>query len=332
MGVCIFRSPLAFWLQSFFEMRTLVGRQEESYRKTLTYLDRYLMSELKPGETITQKIAEGWIKDMEHLSTGTRINRISVLRQFCLYLNQFDSRTCLVHPSFLPRRTRSAPYIYSQQEVRSIMDASMKIGPEGSLRPLVIYTLIGLLTSTGLRIGEVLRLTLADVDLKRRLLTICKTKFKKNRYVPLSPSTAHHLTAFLRQRKKAGFSTESAAPVFVSSRGGGAYSPSGITTIFLKILRDIGLRGPKGERGPRLHDFRHTFAVNRLSTWYWQEVDLSAKLPLLTTYLGHDSIIYTEVYLQATAQLLEKAGKRFHRRFAIPPLAISKEAHYAENH
>jgi integrase/recombinase XerD len=332
MGVCIFRSHLAFWLQAFWEMRRLLGRQGENDRKILTYLDRFLMSELKSGETITQKVVEGWIKNMEHLNISTRINRISILRQFCLYLNQFDSRTCLVHPSFLPRRTRPAPYIYSQQEVCSIMAAARQIGPDGGLRPAVISTLIGLLSSTGLRIGEALKLTLADVDLKRRLLTIRETKFKKTRYVPLSPSTTRHLTVFLRQRKKAGFSTASAAPVFVSSRGGGAYSQSGITTIFLIIVRSIGLRGPKGERGPRLHDLRHSFAVNRLSEWYRQGVDLSAKLPLLTTYLGHTSVICTEVYLQATAELLEKAGKRFHRRFAIPPLAIPKEVHHAKDH
>ncbi len=332
MGICIFRSPLAFWLQAFLEMRCLSGRQGASDQKILTYLDRYLMSELKPGETITQIVVEGWIKDMEHLSIGTRINRISILRQFCLYLNQFDSRTCLVHSSYLPRRTRPAPYIYSQQEVCAIMTAAMHIGPDGSLRPAVIYTLIGLLVSTGLRIGEALKLTIADVDLKRRLLTIRETKFKKTRYVPLSPSTVCHLTGFLRQRENAGFSTVSTAPVFVSSRGKGACAPSGIATIFLKIVRDIGLRGPKGKRGPRIHDFRHTFAVNRLSAWYWQEMDLSAKLPLLTTYLGHSSVICTEVYLQATAELLEKAGKRFHRRFAIPPLAIREEGNYAKDH
>lgn len=331
MGICIFRSPLAFWLQAFLEMRCLLGRQGNNDRKILTYLDRFLMSELKPGETITQKVVEGWIKNMEHLSISTRINRISILRQFCLYLNQFDSRTCLVHPSCLPRRTRPAPYIYSQKEVCAIMTAARQIGPDGSLRPAVIYTLIGLLSSTGLRIGEALKLTIADVDLKRRLLTIRETKFKKTRYVPLSPSTVRHLTVFLRQREKAGFSTASTAPVFVSSRGG-ACGHSGITLIFLKILRDIGLRGPKGKRGPRVHDFRHTFAVNRLSAWYWQEVDLSAKLPLLTTYLGHSSVICTEVYLQATAELLEKAGKRFHRRFAIPPLAIREEVNHAKDH
>jgi integrase/recombinase XerD len=331
MGTCIFRSPLAFWLQSFLEMRRLLGRQGQYDRKILTYLDRFLMSELKPGETISQKIVEGWTESMEHLSLGTRINRICILRQFCLYLNHFDSRTCLIHPSFLPRRTRFAPYIYSQQEVCSIMDAARQIGPTGSLRPAVICTLFGLLSATGLRIGEALKLTLADVDLKRELLTIHETKFKKSRYVPLSPSTVRNLSAFLRQREKTGFSTDSSAPVFVSPKGR-AYGPSLITNIFLNIVRSIGLRHPKGERGPRLHDFRHTFAVNRLSEWYRQEVDLSAKLPLLTTYLGHTSITCTEVYLQATAELLEKTAKRFHRRFAIPPMASREEVHHAKNH
>jgi integrase len=312
-------------------MRRLLGRQAQSDRKILTYIDRFLMSELKPGQTISQQIVADWTKSMEHLSIGTRINRICILRQFCLYLNHFDSRTCLIHPSFLPHRKRLAPYIYSQQELCSIMDAASKIGPAGSLRPAVICTLFGLLSATGLRIGEALKLTLADVDLKRRLLTVRETKFKKSRHVPLSPSTVRHLSAFLRQREKAGLSTDSSAPLFVGPRGR-AYGPTAITSAFLKIVRNIGLRRPKGERGPRVHDFRHTFAVNRLSEWYRQDVDLSAKLPLLTTYLGHSSIICTEVYLQATAELLEKTGKRFHRRFAIPPIASREEVHHAKNH
>jgi integrase/recombinase XerD len=331
MATCIFRSPLAFWLEAFLDLRRTLGRKEDRDRKILTYLDRFLMSELKPGETITPRIVEGWTKSMEHLSVGTRINRISLLRQFCFYLSHFDSRTCIVHPSFLPRRTQVAPYIYSRQEVCSIMAAAKQIGPAGSLRPAVISTLVGLLSATGLRIGEALKLTLTDVDLRRQVLTIRETKFKKSRYVPLSPSTARHLAVFLRQREKAGFSTASTAPVFVNPKGR-AYGPPRITCIFLEIVRGIGLRGPKGERGPRLHDFRHTFAVNRLVAWYRQEENLSAKLPLLTTYLGHTSITCTEVYLQATAELLEKTSKRFHRRFAIPPLISRKEVYHAKVH
>ena len=120
-------------------------------------------------------------------------------------------------------------------------------------------TLIGLLYCTGLRIGEALKLTLADVNLKGRLFTIRETKFKKSRYVPLSPSAVHHLSAFLRQREEAGFSAVPSAPLFVNPKGR-AYGQPRICKVFLEILRNLGLRGPKGERGPRVHDFRHSFA------------------------------------------------------------------------
>lgn len=331
MSTCTFRSSLAHRLQAFLEIRRSLGRKGDHDRKILTYLDRFLMGELKPGQTITPEIVERWIKNLEHLSVGTRINRISLLRQFCVYLSQFDPRTCLVHRSFLPCRTRPAPYIYSRQEVRSIIAAARQIGPDDSLRPAVVSTLIGLLVATGLRIGEALKLTLADIDLRRQVLTIRETKFNKSRYVPLSPSTVHHLSVFLRQRREAGFSSASATPVFVNPKGR-ACAHSLISTIFLEIVRSIGLRGPKGERGPRLHDFRHTFAVNRLALWYQQKVNLAAKLPLLATYLGHTTLTCTQVYLQATAELLEKTGKRFHNSFAIPPLTSRKEGPHVKEH
>jgi len=324
MSTCMFRSPLASRLQAFLEMRVALGRKGTNDRKMLTYLDHFLVGELRPGRPITREIVERWFKDIEHLSTGTRINRISLLRQFCFYLSYFDPRTCVVHRSFLPGRTRPAPHIYSPQEVRSILEAAKQIGPEGSLRPAVIATIVGLLYSAGLRIGEALKLTLADVDLEGQLLTIRETKFKKSRYVPLSPSTVYHLAAFLHQREKAGFSTSLTAPVFISPTGQ-AYGPARICEIVLDILRNIGLRGPKGERGPRIHDFRHSFAVTRLALWYQQGGNINAKLPLLATYLGHTSLIGTEVYLHATAELLEKTSKRFRNRFAIPALKRQKE-------
>jgi len=254
---------------------------------------------------------------MEHLSTGTRINRMSILRQFCLYLSHFDPRTCIVHRSFLPHRTRPAPHIFTGNEVRRIMAASSRIGSTKSLRPLVFPSLVGLLYSTGLRIGEALKLTIGDVDLKRRLIHVREAKFKKSRYVPISQSAADHLAGYLHRRRKAGFPTSSNSPVFVGPRGGN-YGKSTIATIFLEIVRKIGIRGPKGQRGPRIHDFRHTFAVNRLLAWHREGANLFSKLPLLSTYLGHTSLAGTEVYLHATAELLESVGKRFHSHFAIP--------------
>lgn len=121
-------------------MRVALGRKGDSDHKILTGLDRFLMGELKPGCPITNGIADRWFKSMEHLSTGTRVNRMSMLRLFCMYLSQFDPRTCFIHKSFLPHRNRPAPYIYSEEEVSLILDAARKMGPDGSLRPFVVST------------------------------------------------------------------------------------------------------------------------------------------------------------------------------------------------
>ena len=314
----VFRSPVAFWLKAFLEIRRAAGRDSVGNAKIIRYLDRFLLAELTPGQPITREIAEKWMADMQHLSPGTRSNRIGILRQFCLYLSHFDPRTCIIHQVIPPRRTHPSPYIYSSSEVRQILAAARKIGPSGSFRPPVISTVIGLLYSMGLRIGEALKLKLRDIDLRRRVIEIREGKFKKSRYVPMARSTAEHLSAYLCQREKAGFSVAPDSFVFVTQRGSGYKHPE-FTTIFLAILRNAGIRGPKGLRGPRIHDLRHTFAVNRLLAWYRQGVNLGAKLPLLSTYMGHCTVTGTQVYLQATAELLESAGRRFHEHFAVPP-------------
>jgi integrase/recombinase XerD len=323
---CLFRGPLAARMHSFLEIRRAVGRNASSEVKVLRYLDRFLMGELKQGQALTRQVAERWIDGFKHLSIGTRSNRISVLRQLCFYLSRFDKRTCLIRRDILPRRTRPAPHIYSMREVKAIMAATKRIGPPKSLRPLLISTLIGLLYATGLRIGEALKLKLADVDLSRRLLTIRESKFRKSRYVPISKSTMCALAVFMRRRKAFGFSTEPGAPLFVSPQGR-AYGEPRISEIFLAIIRSLGLRGPAGQRGPRVHDFRHSFAVTRLAAWYRQSAVLQAKLPLLTTYLGHTTPVCTGVYLQATAELLQEANKRFYRHCAIPTFREVTNAH-----
>ena len=326
MATCLFRSSLAPRLQAFLETRRAGnGDRGLSSQKILLGLDRFLMGEMKPGQTITREIAERWNQSMAHLQPSTRINRLSVLRQFCLYLSHFDPRTCIIYRSYLPRRTRPAPYIYTRAEVRKIMAAAEKLGPSGSLRPIVISTLIGLLYATGIRIGEALNLTLCDIDFRRRLIEIREGKFKKSRYVPLSPSTTKQLRLFLERRKGAGFSTAPTAYVFLSMSGKKHAYPS-FATVFLEIVRSLGIRRPKGEPGPRIHDLRHAFTVNRLCAWYRQGVNLGSKLPLLSTYLGHSTVTGTEVYLHATAQLLESAGHRFHAHFAVPPVVRNKKS------
>ena len=321
MKTCTFRSPLAPRLQTFLEIRRALGRKADSDQKILRYIDRFLWSVLQPGQPITREIIHQWLKSIEPLSVGTRINRVSTFRQFCRYLSHFDRRTYLIPGGFLPKRTRPAPYIYTHQQIRMVMAAARRTGPKGSLHPIAISTLIGLLYSTGLRISEALKLTLEDIDLKRRLLLIRQTKFKKSRWVPLSTSTAKALRVFLECRRICGFPTVGAAPVFVNSRknaNGRPYGYGAICRTFLEIIRRVKIRGPVEKRGPRVHDLRHSFAVHRLAKWYREGAVISAKLPLLSTYLGHSSLVGTEIYLQATAQLLEEANRRFHNHCAFP--------------
>lgn len=312
MATCPFRSALALRLQAFSELRPGYPTF-----KILRYLDQFLMGELKPGDAITREVVERWFHSMAHLSPGTRINRMCVLRQLCRYVSHFDPRTCVVHRTYVPRRNRPVPHIYSRQEVHRIMAASRWIRSRHPLRPAVFSTLVGCLYATGLRIGEALRLTLADVDLKQRLVLVRLTKFKKTRYVPLSPSVSAQLARYAHQRRRAGFSQEPTAPFFVSATGQRYHAPT-FTTTFLAIIRRLGLRGPRG-RGPRIHDFRHSFAVSRLLAWHRSGANLLAKLPILSTYLGHTTVSGTEVYLHATAELLQSAGKRFHDHYAVPP-------------
>ena len=325
MATCLFRSPLAPRLQAFWESHYARRQQGRSSQKILLVLDRFLTGELRPGQTITRPVMERWNESMAHLSPNTRINRLCVLRRFCRYLSYFAPDTYLVPHSSSPRRTRPAPHVYSRQDVRRIMAAARQLGPPGSLRPVVVANVIGLLYATGLRIGEALNLNLRDLDLKRRVLEVREGKFRKSRYVPLSASAGRQLKKYLRQRQAAGFSTAAAAPVFLNLLGAHHGHP-GFVTLFLELLRSLGLRGPKGQRGPRLHDLRHTFAVHRLLAWYRQGANLAAKLPLLSTYLGHSTLTGTEIYLQATAQLLEHVGQRFHAHCAIP-LASRAKSH-----
>ena len=332
MATCLFRSPLAFRLQGFLESRRSAGRHEVGREKILLYLDRFLTGELAPGQALTRQVVERWVQSMRHLSPGTRLNRLTILRQFCRYLSYFDPRTCVVFQCFLPRRPRFVPYIYTRHEVGRIMTAAQRGGAPGRLEPAVVATLVGLLYATGLRIGEALWLKLGDLDLRRQLIHVREGKFQKARYVPLSPSTTAHLQVYLRWRQRAGLSTSPDAPLFVNTRGG-MYHPVTFATRFLAILRELGLRGPKGQRGPRVHDLRHAFAVGRLLAWYRQGANLLAKLPLLSTYLGHATVTGTEIYLHATAELLTQASQRFHEHFAIPSalVRIRKRLRYAKH-
>jgi integrase len=257
---------------------------------------------------------ERYVATTEHLHPGTRGNRLSVVRQFCRYLRQFEP------DCYLPERRLSAErrpariaHIYTEEEIRALLEAARALPPSGSLRPKTYSTLFGLFYTTGLRCGEAFALNLGDVDLGQKLLFVRKGKFGKSRWVPISPSTSAALQWYIEERRRVA-PAAAEDPLFLT-RGGRRLYHTNVDLAFRQALSRCGLRGGKGCPGPRLHDLRHTYACTRLVKWYREGKDVQRLLPALATYLGHVKVSSTQVYLQATAELLDEANQRFLKNF-----------------
>jgi integrase len=238
-------------------------------------------------------------------TTNSRAVRHGVLRLY-QYLAFYDPRTeVLERRAFTRSRAIPPPRILSEAELASLVDACGFISPRVPLRCCTMATLIGLLASTGLRSGEVVRLDRGDVDLTNGIVLVRKTKFRKNRLVPVHPTTRAALCRYARERD-AVFPTPKDEAFFLSSRGG-RLSATGLQSNFAKARKLAGLDDGKPLRP---HDLRHRFAVIRLRLWHQQRADVQALLPLLATYLGHASYCDTAYYLTGSADLLAVAAER----------------------
>jgi integrase/recombinase XerD len=219
-----------------------------------------------------------------------------------------------------PRISQSSvPYIYSQEEVHRLLNATTILeNPRSPLQALTFRTLLLVLYAAGLRSGEALRLRCCDVDLGERILAICGTKFFKSRLVPIGTDLAKALASYLGARQRLPM-LEGPCSAFFASRTGHALSRARLETVFRRLRAHAEIRRPQGPRlQPRLHDLRHTFAVHRLIAWYREGADVQACLPLLATYLGHVHISGTQTYLTMTPELLAEAAKRFERYASSP--------------
>ena len=218
-----------------------------------------------------------------------------------------------------PRVGRSfRPYIYSRDEILRLLAATAILADSRWPQQAQTFrTMLLLLYGAGLRAGEALRLRCCDVDLHARVLTIWDTKFFKSRHVPLGADLCAALKAYRRQRETRPCpSAEQSA--FFASHTGHSISLGRLQKVFRRLRTHAEIRRPATDRWqPRLHDLRHTFALDRLIAWYREGADLQACLPLLPTYLGHANVTGTQTYLTMTPTLLGEASLRFERYAAI---------------
>ena len=255
-----------------------------------------------------------WAKKPNSCQPSWWAQRLSCVRGFAQYWSAIDTRTEIPPFALLPNTyKRRLPYIYTDDEIKMLLDAAINLSPKTGLRPWTYYTLFGLLVATGIRVSEAIRLKNEDVDLQQGILTICESKFKKSRLIPIHISTQNKLKQYAYKRDD--FHKRRTTPYFFLSDRGKSLSDYSVRWTFISLSRQVGLRGQSDSFGPRLHDIRHRFAVSTLINWYREGLDVERQLPKLSTYLGHAHVSDTYWYLSAAPELLALAGNRLEKRW-----------------
>lgn len=301
-------SPLHPALSDYLTIRRALGyklaRAEKLLGQYLNYLDE------RDERLITVENAVTWATLPAASNPNWWAHRLTCVRGFAKYLHALDPSHQVPPADVVPHKPRRAtPFLYSDEEIQALIAASGSL--RFPLRRATYRTLIGLLSVTGMRIGEAIRLDNNDVDLKHGVLTVRETKFGKTRELPLHGSTVDALAAYLRLRDQVCPEPRVDA-VFITPVGTRLLY-CGVNWTFLQLVQRAALKPRSARCRPTLHSLRHSFAVRTLLDWYRDGLEVQPRLPLLSTYLGHVHPRDSYWYLEAAPELLEIAADRLER-------------------
>jgi integrase len=268
------------------------------------------------AERITTELALRWARMPVHAHPHRWRQRLSVARGFARHLATIDPASEVPSKDLLPgTRQRLAPHIYTEQEIAALMAAAGRLRPP--LRAARHQTLIGLLAVTGMRPGEALALDRQDINLRHGVVHVRAGKQKKQREVPLHPSTIRALRNYARLRD-ARFPEPSTPAFFIGARGRRVPREE-LNRTFTQLVREVGLEGRGARARPRPHDLRHALAVHTLVDWHEAGEDIDRRMPLLSAFLGHVDPASSYWYLEAVPELLELISRRLEQ----PPEVLS---------
>ena len=306
------RSLLAGPISVFLQYKTALGCKFQTEAAALRLLDSFIADRcVVVLDQVDSRLIDAFLASRPREHARSYNHLVGVTRRFFAWAlvqgiverNPVNAR---------PRRTtgQRIPYLFSLAEAQRLLDAarSMRTRPKAPHRALVYETVFALLYGLGLRVGEVTRLLVSDVDFERATLSVRDTKFYKSRLVPFGPRMGERLARYLDQRF--GPQPDPEVPLFSFTRRGAVHEGT-ISLTFHSLLPQLKLDVPVGVCTPRLHDLRHAFAVGTLLRWYRSGVDPNTRLIQLSTFLGHSDPASTSVYLTITEELLREADRRF---------------------
>jgi integrase len=303
-------SALRQALADYLSVRRILGyrlvRAEKLLAQFLTFVEQ------RGEEHLTIEAAIAWATAPANADPSWQSRRLSDVRRFAMHLRGIDPATETPPENILPggRSHRATPYLYSAKEISTLMAATTIL--RGSHRQATYRTLIGLLATAGMRVGEAISLDQQDFDPVDGLLTVRQGKFGKSRELPLHPSAVTALGAYLNRADRPRNAARAPA-IFLSPRGTRLLYVN-VQTTFQQLVRHVGITPRSAKCRPRLHDLRHGFAVNTILDAYRNGNDPGARLAILSTYLGHINPAHTYWYLSASPELLKLAGDRLERR------------------
>jgi integrase/recombinase XerD len=295
----------------FLAFKRAMGMGYRRAEFVLASFVRFVREQYGDSPVSLEQVVTRWATRIEGRKAVTVANEFGVVRQLCLFRRRSDPRAFVPDHAVAPvKESVFVPYIFSREEVLALLDAATR--HEGrNMWGAMLRSLTLVLYCTGMRLGEATRLRLDDVDLHRGVLTVQRSK-GRSRLLAIRDDLVAELRQYLRRREDilvtSGAST---SPALFVRRDGSALTVRAASDAFRGLLRDLELKPLRGRCGARPYEFRHAFAVHRLTAWAVEGVDVHAKLPWLSAYLGHLNVIGTEVYLKATPQLLQLASQRF---------------------
>jgi integrase len=305
---------LASGIEAFLTHKRGLGCHFRVEELSLRLFDRFLVAQgIGTPEAITPGVVDAFLASRpRHAPRSYNHLRGTLVRLFTWLVahDRFGASPVRARP----RRAgvTRAPFLFDDAMARRLLDVAGQLPDAGGTvgRGATYRVIFALLYGLGLRVGEIGRLCVDDVDLTRDLLVIRQTKFYKSRFVPFGPRLRTVLAEHLVRRRLAPERPSPSVPLF-SLRGGRPINPGTISQTFHQLVPQLGLTIPAGTPGPRVHDLRHAFAVGTLLRWYRSGLDPSARLLQLSTFLGHVSPVTTAVYLTITPALLNEANTRF---------------------
>lgn len=320
MNKCIYEGPFKEHLKNHVELKQAIGYKYITEANHLKRFDRFTVEKYPEATQLTKEIVLDWCQKKSYEAQANQCARASMIREFAKYLDNLGMKAYVLPKGYYPSEEKYMPYIYTNDELAKFFEQTdqCRYCPECPHRHYIMPVIFRMIYMCGLRTTEARLLKVSDVNIKQEVLTIHHSKKENSRMVVMSDD----LTQRCQEYSRLVHNDSKADDYYFPGLNGKPITRSNFYHNFRRFLWNAGISHKGRGYGPRIHDFRHTYAVHCLKKWVEEEKDLMAYLPILKTYMGHDSFEDTAYYLHLTADVFPNIMLKVESRYAalIPQL------------